>query len=182
METSIGVASTRTATSIDPSLMVTGHRHGVDLVVVTPVLRTVLDRMSRRLPGIMAISGMALGVDLAFAEAALDLGIPLVAALPLPEQNVRWQRREALRWERVVGRAARVVEVWREVGYETHTPVARLLRRNEWMLDHSTEIVAAWDGRPTGGTAHAIEGAKRRGRAVLVVDARTGGLSLVRPG
>ncbi len=57
------------------------------------------------------VSGMALGWDQALAEAALDLGLPLVAALPFEGQAARWPEVSQQRYRRILARADRVVVV-----------------------------------------------------------------------
>jgi len=122
------------------------------------------------------VSGMAWGADLMFAEVALELGIPLVAAVPLPGQSDSWPPESRRRWERCIARAQEVVEVWRLPAYAAKTPVARLMKRNTWMLDNSDTLVVVWDGRRTGGTWRTLEEARARGRRALVIDPRSGAM------
>ena len=44
-----------------------------------------------------------------------------------------------------------------------------MLRRNEYMVDCSSTLIACFDGRP-GGTMNTIVYAKREGRAVRMLD------------
>lgn len=57
--------------------------------------------LSRTLPTTI-ISGMALGWDLSLAEAALELHIPVVAAVPFLGQEHKWSRREEDRYLHVL--------------------------------------------------------------------------------
>lgn len=40
--------------------------------------------------------------------------------------------------------------------------------RNVWMVDHSSRLIACWDGEP-GGTANTIQYAKRRNTAIILI-------------
>lgn len=163
-------------TTADFRLMVTGHRdlHGHS-ASVSVVLHDLLARMRARRPKLIAVSGMAVGTDLIFAEAALNLDIPLIAAVPLPNQSDPWPRPVADRWERAIAQAVRRVEVWQEPGYKASGVPAKLHQRNLWLLDHSEAIVAVWDGRQEGsGTWKTIREARRRGRSLMILDPATG--------
>lgn len=107
------------------------------------------------------ISGMALGWDQALAEAAVELGIPLIAALPFADQCVKWPEESRKQWERLVSRAAQVHEVC-PAGYAPW----KMQRRNEWMVDQLEQVddvlLALWDGTP-GGTGNCVDYALRKG-------------------
>lgn len=90
------------------------------------------------------ISGMALGWDMAVAEAALELKIPLVAAIPFPLQAAKWSEQDQRRHTGLVSLATHV-----ETVRPYFTPSV-LQKRNEWMVDHASRLVALWDGTPSG--------------------------------
>ena len=101
------------------------------------------------------ISGMALGWDMALAEAALDLGIPLLAALPFRGQEARWPEASQARYRGLLARASRI-EIVCEGGYSAW----KMQARNEWMVDHCDLLLALWDGS-SGGTANCVRYARR---------------------
>lgn len=101
------------------------------------------------------ISGMALGWDMALAEAALDLGIPLLAALPFRGQEARWPEASQARYRGLLARTFRV-EVVCEDGYSAW----KMQARNEWMVDRCHVLLALWDGS-SGGTANCVRYARR---------------------
>lgn len=105
-----------------------------------------------------AISGMALGWDTAWAEAALELGIPLIAAIPFKGQESRWPVESQHRYHRICGQARDVV-VCSAGGYAPF----KMQTRNEWMVLQCDHLIALWDGSP-GGTANCIAYAKELGR------------------
>lgn len=90
------------------------------------------------------ISGMALGWDQAVAWAALRLEIPLIAALPFKGQERSWSSWQKQQYEEILSKAARIHVVcpWSfTIAYQ---------RRDEWMVNRADEILALWDGSPSG--------------------------------
>lgn len=168
--------------------MVTGHRsiRGERADLVRGVITKVLAGLQRRHPeGLVAISGMAVGADIEFAEAALYLGIPLVAALPTENQSSPWPPDAVARYQRALLRASCVVSVWREPGYAATSIGSQMFARDRWMVDHTDRpgdiLLACWDGRESGGTFATLKEARKRGRRILILDPRTGSLSVDAP-
>jgi uncharacterized phage-like protein YoqJ len=106
------------------------------------------------------ISGMALGWDTSWAEAALGLGLPLCAAVPFEGQEKRWPSHSQEKYAYLCMMATKVVYVC-EPGYAAW----KMQKRNEWMVDHCDELVALWDGSD-GGTANCVRYAERVGKPV----------------
>lgn len=146
-------------------LAATGHRPdklgGYDKPHVDTALRNLaLEYLEAAAPA-KVISGMAQGWDTAWAEAALQLGIPLVAAVPFEGQAARWPHEAKLRWTRLVGRATETVIV-SPGGYETW----KMQARNRWMVNHGDVLVALWNGGP-GGTANCVEYAQQERKPIV---------------
>lgn len=108
------------------------------------------------------ISGMARGGDLYFAEAVLELrekhpDVLLECARPCETQSRRWPREEQLRYEDILDRC----------NYETMVQHVYdrgcMMRRNRYMVDHASRIIALYDGVPKGGTAQTLAYALRKG-------------------
>ena len=108
------------------------------------------------------ISGMARGGDLYFAEAVLELrekypDVLLECARPCESQSSRWPREERQRYDGILDRC----------NYETmvqHTyDRGCMMRRNRYMVDRSSRIIALYDGVPKGGTAQTLAYALRKG-------------------
>ena len=162
--------------------MITGHRPQKVGGYQTPnpteqwvrsQLRALLIGLKARHPDdLTAISGMAVGVDTIWAEEAVRLGIPFVAAVPFRGQERRWPGSSQQTHRRLIARACEVVYVDEEVGYVEDTIIAMLSSRNRWMVDHSDATIAVWDGSK-GGTRNAVEMTWRAGRSVLVLDPAT---------
>jgi uncharacterized phage-like protein YoqJ len=93
---------------------------------------------------------MALGWDQALAQAALDLQVPLIAAVPFEDQWTRWPEAARKRYFKLLEQAF-AVEYVCQPGYA----VWKLHKRNHWMVDHCDLLLALFNGSP-GGTASCI--------------------------
>lgn len=107
------------------------------------------------------ISGMALGWDQAYAQAAYDLGIPFWAAIPCAGQESMWPYHSRIEYQDLLRLAARV-EVITPGPYEAW----KMHKRNEWMVDKADEVDALWDGS-RGGTYDTVKYAEWRGKKVV---------------
>lgn len=112
------------------------------------------------------LSGMAVGFDLAAAEAVLLLRqrhaeVRLVAVVPFRHQAVRFPAAQRLRYERILA-ATDEVEILSE---EYHRGC--YARRNDFLIDHAQTVVAWYDGLPQGGTHYTVERARARSREVI---------------
>jgi uncharacterized phage-like protein YoqJ len=96
------------------------------------------------------ITGMALGWDQAVAGACVDLEIPFVAAVPFAGQEAKWPVGSQHAYVRLLSRATKIVVV-NEGGFS----VQSMHRRNRYMVDCATQILALWDGS-SGGTSHCV--------------------------
>ena len=114
------------------------------------------------------LCGMAIGCDMFFAEAVLKLkeqhdDVTLEAAIPFGDQPGRWGQALRRRYNGLIDSADKVTVL--QYGY---TPDC-MMRRNRYMVDRSSLLLACYDGRP-GGTMHTILYAERSGVKVIVVD------------
>ncbi len=112
------------------------------------------------------ICGMALGCDLYFCECVLALrdrcrDVTVEAAIPCPTQANAWTQQERERYGRLM--AACDLETVVSSVYSADC----MYRRDRYMVDHSSLLIAAFDGTP-GGTRYTVEYAIRR--QVSVVD------------
>lgn len=108
------------------------------------------------------ICGMARGADLYFAEAVLALraaypDVSLEGARPCESQADSWPAGERLRYQRILD----------QCNYETlvqhYYDRGCMMRRNRYMVDRSSRIIAVYDGVPKGGTAQTLAYALRQG-------------------
>lgn len=107
------------------------------------------------------ISGMARGIDLWAAELVLELkeqypSIRLICASPYPEFAERWGKHWREKYE----------AVWSKADYALNISPNYTRRcfqiRNEWMVDHSGLVIAAYNGQ-SGGTRNTILYAEKIG-------------------
>ena len=114
------------------------------------------------------ICGMALGADLYICEAALDLrrrrpGVTVEAAIPCEEQAARWGERDRNRYFALV----------KDCDYETmvqhHYDRGCMLRRNRYMVDRSSMLIAAYDGL-LGGTMYTLAYAMKKGLEIVTLE------------
>lgn len=148
-----------------PELVVAGTGHRPDkLGGYGDVARGRLERFAqvelRRLRPSRVVSGMAVGWDQALAQAALDLKIPFVAAIPFEDQWRPWPVAARERYFALLERADAVEYVCKP-GYE----VWKLHKRNHWMVDHCDLLHALFNGSP-GGTASCITYARKVRRPI----------------
>ena len=114
------------------------------------------------------ICGMARGADFYFAEAVLRLreerqDVTLEAAIPCEEQAQRWREEERERYFRLVELC----------DYETmiqrHYDRTCMQRRNRYMVDRSSRLIAVYDGM-LGGTMYTVHYAMRAGVELVMLD------------
>ena len=100
------------------------------------------------------ITGMSRGVDIWAAEIVLEAkrnfsdlaaDIKLIAALPYSGFEDKWDQEWKNRYSRIIREADYVIEISQKYFRECYQ------RRNEWMVDHSSLVIALWNGKP-GGT------------------------------
>lgn len=113
------------------------------------------------------ICGMANGCDMYFAEAVAALRsrhpeITLEAAVPFEGQADRWNVQLRVRYGALLSMCDRQTLLQRE-----HTPEC-MMRRNRYMVDSSSVLIACYDGKP-GGTLNTLLYAMRQKVEVIEV-------------
>jgi len=110
---------------------------------------------------IKIISGMAQGWDTALALAAIELDLPLIAAIPCVCQASRWTGQSKEIYDFILS------EVDEEyVLSETYTAWC-MNNRNYWMVDRCDEVMAYWNRKKKGGTYNCVTYAKKKGVTVV---------------
>ena len=110
------------------------------------------------------LSGMAVGFDLAAAEAVLACrdelpGLRLVAVVPFEGQQARFSALDRARFDRVLAAADETIvlsPVYHRGGYTV---------RNDFLVAHAAHLIAWFDGSP-GGTHYTVRRAARFGRRI----------------
>ncbi|PKM71584.1 MAG: DUF1273 domain-containing protein [Firmicutes bacterium HGW-Firmicutes-16] len=111
------------------------------------------------------ICGMATGCDMFFCEAVMALrasheDITLEAAIPYERQSESWSEALRKRYARLVADCDYYTLVQKD-----YTPDC-MMRRNRYMVDNSSILIAAYGGKP-GGTMNTLLYALRRGLEII---------------
>lgn len=114
------------------------------------------------------ITGMARGVDLWAAEIVLDLRkrnkeIRLICVIPHDGFEARWSPS----WQELYRYVLAEADLTRVISKGYHTGVYQV--RNEWMVNHSTRVIAVFNGQPSG-TKNTIDYAYRQGVPVVLIE------------
>ncbi len=114
------------------------------------------------------ICGMARGADFYFAEAVLSLRethpeVTLEAALPCLGQANKWSEPDRLRWHRLVDACDATTLV------QEHYDRYCMLRRDRYMVDHASAILAVFNGT-RGGTQYTLNYAMDRQLDIYLFD------------
>jgi uncharacterized phage-like protein YoqJ len=113
------------------------------------------------------ICGMAEGCDMYFADAVIALreirpDVSLEAAIPCGSQSEHWVKAQRERYNQLIDRCDRVTVL------QIHYSPDCMQRRNHYMVDRSSLLLACYDGKP-GGTMSTILYAQRQGLAVETI-------------
>lgn len=107
------------------------------------------------------ISGMAMGWDMALAEASQNLKIYTILAIPCKNQDIKWSGWWKEKYQIITFARANECHVLSE----TYTPYC-MHKRNEWMVDRADKMLALWDGSK-GGTYNCIQYANKKKKQVI---------------
>lgn len=108
------------------------------------------------------VSGMAQGFDQALAIAAIQLQIPLTAAVPFRGQADKWAPQSQELYRKLL-KKARVVSYISRGDYSAR----KMHIRNEWMVRRCDKLLALYDGTSLGGTANCVFFAQRIDKPVI---------------
>ena len=113
------------------------------------------------------VCGMARGCDMLFARAVLRLretckDVRLIAAVPFPGQADRWPEADRRRYEQILSQCAEVSVVSPEYS------AGCMRRRNEYMVDASSLLIAVYDGKQ-GGTMMTVNYARKNMLELIVL-------------
>jgi uncharacterized phage-like protein YoqJ len=137
----------------------TGHRPnklgGYSIEVFNKLVEVIEEFLTKHRPK-MIISGMAIGFDQALVQAAMNLGVPFIAAIPCNNQDITWPQHVKERYAYMLSKAEKIHQVCKG-GYQ---PI-KMQIRNEWMVDNAHFVLALWDGS-SGGTGNCIKYANRK--------------------
>ena len=114
-------------------------------------------------------SGMALGVDLWAAQIVLDfreknLLLKLCCVLPCEGQEKKWSARTQEQYRSILKQANKTVWVSRNYTADC------MLNRNRYMVDHSSILLAVYNGAYRSGTGMTVRYAENKYRRIILID------------
>jgi len=120
--------------------------------------------------GLIVVSGLRLGAELLGAEAAQELGVPVVAVLPYPSPESVWPTPSQERFRRAASSSDSVLTLEHKVPKTKQQAGAALSRRDGWLRSNLDQAVVVYDGRDTlvGRMVRSLE--QRIGAEVWTVD------------
>ena len=151
-------------------VMLTGHRKFAtsDAIWLERELYRTVKRLKEFHGLEEMISGMALGADTIWAEAALANDIPFAAYIPFEAQPDKWPAKQQEIWRELRAKASR------EVIVGPHFSVGYLHARNDAMIADSNLCVAAFQSSSiSGGTFSAVKKIRKLSKPILIVDPET---------
>ena len=112
-------------------------------------------------------SGMARGVDTWCAEAVLRLkserqGIRLIAVIPSPEQDIKWNAAQKQRRRRILEQCDKQIIISPQYTKDC------MHKRDRAIVDLCDVLLAVYDGKE-GGTKYTVEYAKTKGRKTIIL-------------
>lgn len=137
------------------------------------VLKERLDKAVRqayRLGHRRFICGMAKGADFYFCEAVLKLreaasDVLLEAAVPCPSQSDRWSAADKARYRALLSQCDLETLI-----QQSYTPTC-MQRRNRYMVDHASRLIAVYNGQPEGsGTLKTLNYALKQGLEIDMIE------------
>lgn len=115
------------------------------------------------------LSGMALGADLWCAQIVLDLrkknpALNLHCVLPCQGQERKWTASAQEDYHSILAQADRVIYVGQKYTQDC------MLERNRYLVEHSSVLLAVYNGSYRSGTGMTVRYAQKLGREIIIVD------------
>lgn len=112
------------------------------------------------------LTGMAEGLDMIAAEEVLKMkehypDVELQCIVPFAGQPDRMNPEDKMRYNTILSAADKTVCL--SEGYYDGC----FLRRNDYLIDHSTQLIAYYDNVPKGGTYYTVKNAQHKGIEVF---------------
>lgn len=115
------------------------------------------------------LSGMAQGVDLWSSQIVLDLqkknpALKLHCVLPCKGQESKWTASVQEHYRSILAQANEVVYVGQEYNRDC------MLKRNRYLVDHSSILLAVYNGTWRSGTGATVRYAQKLKREIIIID------------
>lgn len=152
-------------------ICVTGHRpnklYGYDITTSKYIkLKDKFKELLIQNSCTEAITGMALGADMVFAIAVLELknqgyDIKLHCAIPCRNHSYKWTKAYQDLYNYILKKA----DIVKLVTDEDYKPWL-MQKRNEYMVDIADKVIAVWDGSK-GGTYNCVKYAEKKDKEII---------------
>ena len=117
------------------------------------------------------IVGMARGVDTWAAETILmlrmmmpDDNIQLWAVIPYDRQALSWSPQDKARYNAILEKADNV----EHISHDYYNGC--LQKRNRYMVDNATHLIAVYDENQGGGTKYTVDYARKKGLNIIIIE------------
>ena len=115
------------------------------------------------------LSGMALGVDLWSAQIVVDLkkknpALNLRCILPCKGQEYKWRESAQKQYRSLLEQADNVIYV--DQKYNRNC----MLKRNRYLVDHSSVLLAVYNGTYRSGTGMTVRYAESKHHKIILID------------
>lgn len=122
------------------------------------------------------LSGMAQGVDLWSSQIVLDLqkknpALKLHCVLPCKGQESKWTASAQERYRSILAQANEIIYVEQKYSRDC------MLKRNRYLVDHSSILLAVHNGTWRSGTGATVRYAQKLNREIIIIDPVTRTLS-----
>lgn len=141
-------------------LGITGHR---DIIIEHDRLVDILIHRIYELGATTVMSGMAIGYDLAAADAALRINIQVIAACPFDAWDERWDNEDKIRLWKILKNPLVHRIVLNKQPRHGKQAVEFYRIRNQYIVDNSDAMMAGWSGDFKSGTGMTVRMAQKAG-------------------
>lgn len=153
-------------------LGITGHRSGKmgGFKIPNPTYNFVMDETQKNILELKPekiITGLAIGFDTWVAELCIKLNIPFIAATPFIGQERFWPQETQQYYHKLLEHA-NTIEVVSPGGFASW----KMQARNQWIVNNSDMMLAAFDSSQKGGTANCVAYAIEQKKQLITIDPR----------
>lgn len=120
------------------------------------------------------LSGMAMGMDLIFAEAVLACQsvhpeVSLDAVIPCKDQTKGWHPDQIERYQKILD----YIGPNHQILIQQRRTRSCMIRRDQYMVNQSQRIIAVYDGYSAGGTKYTLGYALKKKLEAVIIDPYT---------
>lgn len=128
---------------------------------------THIESYYRESNNITFYTGMALGFDIDCAASVIKLRrkyadaiIKLIAVIPSPKQNLRWDWQDKQIYANILSRCDELIDI--SAAQLNKLSCNLFQARNEYIVDHVDRLLYLWDGKSKGGTYNCLQYARKQ--------------------